>query len=40
MNNGVKPQLDHWSFETGSLWGKAPQFVPSNGSVAGGQWAF
>ena len=29
--------LDRWAFETGSLRGKAPQFVPSNDSAASAQ---
>jgi len=32
--------LDRWAFETGTLRGVAPQFVPSNDSAAGGQRAF
>ena len=35
--------LDRWAFASltlGSLRGKAPQFVPSNDSAAGGQRAF
>ena len=32
--------LDRWAFKTDSLWDKAPQTMPSNGSAAGGQWTF
>jgi len=40
QQSAANGHLDRWAFETGTLRGVAPQFVPSNDSAAGGQRAF